>query len=261
MQHRSGFTLIELSIVLVIIGLIVGGVFVGKDLIEVANIRATVTEYQKLDVAVTTFQNKYNCLPGDCPNASDFGFTPPAGYNWINGDGNGHIDNYLSVPGHEDLGEPQYLFAELSQAGLIGGDDPPFPAQHGPLVPGSNYPTYNGWWIYYVPIIGTSPGLQVSSIPSHAFAMMSGIYNVYPGFITPTTSYQIDSKIDDGMPTTGAVQVGFSYVGGQSGGTDQQGYQTGNPQIYCANYPYEQVPQYAIANNYFSCSLFLRASF
>ena len=105
------------------------------------------------------------------------------------------------------------------------------------------------------------PGLQVSSIPGHAFAMMSGIYNVHPGIIMPTTAYQIDSKIDDGMPSTGSVQVGFSYVGGQDGSTDQQGYQTGNQQIYCANYPSGQVPQYAMANDYFSCSLFLRASF
>ena len=62
--------------------------------------------------------------------------------------------------------------------------------------------------------------------------MMSGIYNVHPGIIMPTTAYQIDSKIDDGLPSTGSVQVGFSYVGGQSGGTDQQGYQNGDPHYY-----------------------------
>ena len=104
---------------MVIIGLIIGGVLVGKDLIASAEIRATVSVYQQLDAAVNTFKTKYNCLPGDCPNASDFGFTPPAGYTTINGDGNGHIDNYLGSPGGQpDLGEPQFLLAELSQAGL-----------------------------------------------------------------------------------------------------------------------------------------------
>lgn len=72
LHTRTGFTLIELSIVLVIIGLLVGGVLVGRDLIRAAEIRSTIGDLEKLKTAINTFRVKYNCLPGDCPNATSF---------------------------------------------------------------------------------------------------------------------------------------------------------------------------------------------
>jgi prepilin-type N-terminal cleavage/methylation domain-containing protein len=77
MHTRSGFTLIELSIVLVIIGLIAGGVLVGRDLIEAARIRQQITEIEQFKTAVNTFRIKYNGLPGDLnyTDAAALGFT------------------------------------------------------------------------------------------------------------------------------------------------------------------------------------------
>src|SRR3984885_348580 len=75
-EKEKGFTLIELSIVLVIIGLIVGGVLVGQDLIRAAQVRATVTQIEKYNSAVNTFRGKYGALPGDlnAGTAATFGF-------------------------------------------------------------------------------------------------------------------------------------------------------------------------------------------
>src|SRR3954471_15989161 len=76
---QVGFTLIELSIVLVIIGLVVGGVLVGQDLIKAAQIRSAVSKIEKYNTAVHTFRTKYNALPGDIPNAASYGFAPRSG--------------------------------------------------------------------------------------------------------------------------------------------------------------------------------------
>lgn len=70
---KNGFTLIELSIVLVIIGLLVGGVLVGRDLIEMAGARSQLGQVERIQLAVTTFKLKYNCMPGDCKNANALG--------------------------------------------------------------------------------------------------------------------------------------------------------------------------------------------
>lgn len=60
----SGFTLIELAIVLVIIGLIIGGVLVGKDMIEAAKLNATITQINRYSQAVYTFRLKYELPAG-----------------------------------------------------------------------------------------------------------------------------------------------------------------------------------------------------
>jgi prepilin-type N-terminal cleavage/methylation domain-containing protein len=73
-SHNRGFTLIELSIVMVIIGLMIGGMLVGRDMIRAAEIRATLRQIERIETAMNTFKAKYKCLPGDCANADDMGF-------------------------------------------------------------------------------------------------------------------------------------------------------------------------------------------
>ena len=64
---NNGFTLIELSIVLVIIGLLIGGILVGQSLIQSAAINATVSQIQQFDASTMAFKSKYKYLPGDAP--------------------------------------------------------------------------------------------------------------------------------------------------------------------------------------------------
>src|ERR1700679_178462 len=102
-KSEQGFTLIELSIVLVIIGLIVGGVLVGQDLIRAAGVRATISQVEKFNTAVNTFRGKYGYLPGDIPQASvtQFGFavSPVRAGSRGQGDGNGLLEGYGFVSG------------------------------------------------------------------------------------------------------------------------------------------------------------------
>lgn len=93
MPNSRGFTLIELSIVLIVIGLVVGGVLVGRTLIYAAEIRSQIKQFQDYQIAFVTFQGKYGCIPGDCNNATTFfGTTDSLGNTINNGDGNGAVD-------------------------------------------------------------------------------------------------------------------------------------------------------------------------
>ncbi len=99
MSRSSGFTLVELSVVLVVIGLIVGGVMVGRDLIKAAEIRATISQIEKYKTAANTFKLKYEYLPGDIlsSKAAQIGLKTFSGAAaGIQGrrDGNGVIEGY-----------------------------------------------------------------------------------------------------------------------------------------------------------------------
>ena len=136
MIRNSAFTLLELSIVLVIIGLIVGGVMVGRDLIEASKIRAQVTQFSDIETQINTFNVKYNCLPGDCPNATDLLGTGTVTYDAnniacnstvCNGNNDGYIKSvYASATYYgsgECLnpsvgGEISQMFKQLSLAGF-----------------------------------------------------------------------------------------------------------------------------------------------
>lgn len=134
MKDRSGFTLIEMSIVLVIIGLIVGGVLVGQDLIRAAAVRSQISQIEKYQTAVNTFRGKYGAMPGDMSDATarQYGFQAVfptgqfrGGANPLAGNGNGMLigsGQCSPNPGHsgsilQAAGETVVFWEDLSTAG------------------------------------------------------------------------------------------------------------------------------------------------
>lgn len=223
---RHGFTLIELSIVLVIIGLLAGGVIAGKALIEAAQIRSFVKQRERFDTAFNTFKLKYNCVPGDCVDPAALGL-PGTG-----GDGDGFIwDGPTSHSYYAQSDQFKIVWPQLASAGLIddpiaGGIGSNFYG-HAPTVPGYHSPTcavcnrstfsysgtdvlMGGWAI--LDGNGTTTlrcGQQVSghfyedygTIPSDRLYMVVARW----GALTASAAFAIDSKIDDGKPVTGRV--------------------------------------------------------
>ena len=212
----SGFTLIELSIVLVIIGLIVGGVLAGQNLIAAAQVRATVSQVEKYNTAVNTFKGKYGNLPGDLTqkDVTAFGFTGAptrqGGQGW--GDGNGIIEGRTYTQGIYpgiQAGEVIWFWEDLStNSQLIEGGF-------------SSAADYNLSFTDPTPYL---PQAKVNSTFS-VYVYANNSLNYYglctvnsnvAGYMTNTASltvaqaYAIDAKIDDGLPTTGKVLAQYT---------------------------------------------------
>ncbi len=248
----AAFTLIEMSIVLVIIGLVVGGVLVGQSLINAAALRATISQIEKYQTAVNTFRTKYDALPGDIadPGASSFGFIA-RGTSAGEGDGNGVIEGVSATPSNsgtfECTGETAVFWRDLSTAGLIEGG---FNAattstfcpdaallNSGGVILNSFFPQAK---------LGGGNYIYVWSTGGQNYFALANVARVAAGYemfssagLTAAQAMSIDSKVDDGLPQAGHVTARLVYAnsvvwvggGGLGGyGAASSGFQGwGNP--------------------------------
>lgn len=210
--NRSGFTLIELAIVMVVIGLIVGGILVGRDLIEAAGIRATVSDVEKLKTAIRTFQTKYNCLPGDCPNASDFfaqsticPSIEPTGT--CNGNGDGKYQWIEGYGGESTWAADQLIKAQLVQI-YAGGYGSQLLRPPDGKANGISYIFTNDLYV-------NGPDVAVNGRDGNTITMGSKSGGCLSGVVEKASNAeQVDIKMDDGHPSGGAV---FGLTGSEYG--------------------------------------------
>jgi len=240
-MQKRGFTLIELSIVLVIIGLIVGGILVGRELIALAQIRSVISEMERYSTAANSFRSKYNAMPGDLTTqqATQFVLEPVSRPGVIAGmvslaHGNSAIETCASGV-HDIVGSEGALFwRDLYQAGMITttftsaiDDIAVVDSDSIPLYfPISKISTAN-WAVTSAMNCtgGPMPALRDAGIISAnnysttnyyflgSFDLESGLIKASAadadggarGGLTPVEAYNIDAKLDDGNPFTGKV--------------------------------------------------------
>lgn len=185
----------------------------GKDMIRTAELRSILTDIDQFKSAVNTFYGKYNCIPGDCPNATNFFGTDSNGCpvgggatGTCNGDGNGNIDYYSY--------ESFQAWKQLAFAGLISGTfsgtDAAWQARVGINIPSSRLAGV-GYSIGYFNIAGTvNPAQQLTgSISTNRILVGRECVSQMncASFATPAEVNAIDTKIDDGFSAKGMLTV------------------------------------------------------
>ncbi len=254
----KAFTLIELSIVLVIISLIVGGVIGGKSLIRSAEIHAFTTEIKTYETALNTFNLQYDALPGDMKDAFDYwGTSCAATAGACNGDGNGvvlyqteddmvlthlrlseiMISNSITA-GYQGQLSPYELAAlkirdvwnglskKLHQAVISSAY-----AQAPPLVVAESQ-AINGavHWLVSTRETGVASATSVLGNAIHSGGVGSGMVN--GGVFTSPEAKNMDKKLDDGFPDSGKI-MGMDAAGASSGCLEGSAYLVSNTEKEC----------------------------
>lgn len=240
------FSLVELSIVLVILGLLTGGILAGQSLIHAAELRAASAEIEKYSAALVNFQDKYDALPGDMPNAVAFwgaiagdssdNYTascrnvPSADSRTCNGDGNGEVTTSGNTTSYQ---EQPMAWKHLANAGLIQG-------QYGgantngsvlnvageiPVLPESKFGANLYWRMLTTSITGSS---TMFAMPK---ALLLHLDTAYGRRHLPEDVWNLDRKLDDGKPATGGFR---SLKGGTSSPCSTRAGQAYNAELDAA---------------------------
>jgi prepilin-type N-terminal cleavage/methylation domain-containing protein len=219
---KTAFSLVELSIVLVILGLLTGGILTGQSLIRAAELRSITTDFNRYSTAVYTFRDKYFALPGDMTNATDFwgeahatpttcATTASTGTETCNGNGDGDIKNEDSFAGSSEI----YRFWQhLANAGMIEGT---YTGVNGPgltypfdSVPGENVPyskVSNACFAAHGKYTDTIAGNHFNGDYDNRliFGIDQTDNTCHGAVLTPAEQWGIDKKIDDGLPGQGRI--------------------------------------------------------
>jgi len=249
------FSLIELSIVLVILGLLTGGILAGQSLIRAAELRSITNDLMRYTTSVGSFRDKYFALPGDMTNATKFWGTAAACPGTVgstdattcDGNGNGWYETHTTTYGNEWFRFWQHLanagLVEGSYSGIAGGSGttPALQPVLGANVPRSriNNAGYSIHQISAVPADGT---LFFIGPMANVLFFGSVIGNSTGGdAIAPQEAWNIDTKMDDGIPSTGRINSTTST--NANGGTD------------CATTNVASTAQYDLAKTGNTCML------
>lgn len=184
-QATRGFTLVEVAIVLVIIGVLLGGVLKGQELINNARVRSLVNELRSTQTAVFAFQDKFRALPGDYAGAAATWASAPAA---ASGDGNGIIAG----------AETTQAWDHLRRAGLLTGS-------------GST-----------APVNAFSGAMAISSTTAADLVTgMPGSIRVCAGNVPGPLARQLDIAMDDGSATGGNVRAVVGNAAGAGTAYDE----------------------------------------
>jgi prepilin-type N-terminal cleavage/methylation domain-containing protein len=190
-RHQQGFTLIEIAIVLVIIGLLLGGVLKGQELITGARVRNIIQQQDGVKAAYFGFLDRYRALPGDYANAKATigNISDVSGCG--NGAGNGNGDGQIAVTNVENI----LAWEHLSKANFINGTYTCATTASATSAPSNPYGQFLSL-IYDA----------TYAVPTSQTAVSR--HNLKTGAAIPSDILaEIDRKTDDGNATAGSFRA------------------------------------------------------
>lgn len=187
-SQQSGFTLVEIAIVLVIIGLLLGGVLKGQELINSAKVKNLANDFRVVPTYIYAFQDKFKALPGDDPQvvAHVTGATlatTPAGTQ-----GNGVINGNWNSSTNTD--ESRLFWQHVRLANLAAGPTDTADATYTPKN-----------------AVGGTLGINSATTAQLQVSGMTGTYQVCSSAILGKFAKQLDVQMDDGNTATGSMRV------------------------------------------------------
>lgn len=225
----SAFTLVELAIVLIIIGLITGGVVGAQSLIESSKVQAEIKNIERMRTAVQAFILEFDHIPGDMPDAYDY-------FGNTCGNDNDHNQYGCNGDGDKCISAAQGIACLTGGSGITGdiwkfnehlvlsGIYPDLPYMAGyspPCISGEHIAqTSIGSGIYFAHSM-TPNKIYLRFIDSRITSVCTT--NSWAGYITPKNAKKIDEKTDDGNGVTGLYQARYALSGVNDGlleGTD-----------------------------------------
>ena len=187
-NKQKGFTLVEIAIVLVIIGLLLGGILKGQELINSARVRNLADQNSGIQAAYYGFIDRYRQVPGDwatAPAAQAMGDATVL----VGGNGNGRIDNT-----HEEAGA---AWAHLAKSNFLGGG----------FAPATVDVTTAALYVASAPVNAFN-GTLVLSRNSGFTGTAADRLNLHMGSNVPVAiARELDIKVDDGLPNTGVLRL------------------------------------------------------
>lgn len=181
-NYQKGFTLVEIAIVLVIIGLLLGGILKGQEMITQAKIKNVMADFSGISAAYHGYQDRYRAIPGDDPKANRW--TTPAGV--VVGDGNGRVDGTYNNGGNACVATEETCswWDHLRRAGFVSGSGvaQPFNAVTG--------------------LIGVQTGDNANGTVLGGFGGLIMCSANLPDKI----AIAVDTQMDDGLIATGNVR-------------------------------------------------------
>lgn len=243
-----GFSLVELSIVLVILGLLTGGILSGQSLIRAAELRSVGTQATQFMAAVHSFRDKYMALPGDFKDATKFwgkdnaACSAHTGTAATPGTCNGSGDGFIGYGGAANgTTESFQAWKQLALAGLIEGNFTGLAGATGDTDHnfGSNSPAARisnaGWGLGYINNLTGAQTVPYAYDYRNAFTLGNDDNSFADGAVLrPEEAWNIDTKIDDGRSAYGKLNSTVPACTGRTTATDfTSEYQLGSTTISC----------------------------